>query len=227
MGREDRRCGRPTRSIGRILRRIIRFGRYTYILFSFPQYPHPHTYTCRSLPPRFTILMVFVESEKENYDCAIGTSVLLTLLFAYDALLMGLPHLNFWLYLALPHTLLALCVAGYVYKRGIMHGFPIAYILGFTVFLALAFVHQQSFLRNQNDWRGMDAVGRVLMVGMKAVVAQVSAAQGGMGYMTIESGREVSNAPVERWNAAVELGGTIKDYWRSFINYTNHMAAAV
>lgn len=57
------------------------------------------------------------------------------------------------------------------------------------------------------------------------MVAQVAAAQGGMGYMTIESGREVPS--LEKWNAAVGFGGTIRDYWRSFINYTNHMAAAV
>lgn len=67
---------------------------------------------------------------------------------------MGLPHLNFWIYLALPHTLLGLGVTAYIWKRGIMHGFPIAYVLGFTVLLALAFMHQQNFLRNQNDWRG-------------------------------------------------------------------------
>jgi hypothetical protein len=78
----------------------------------------------------------------------------MTLLFAYDGVVMGSPHLSFWLYLALPHTVLGLGVAAYVWKRGIMHGFPIAYVLGFTVFLALAFVHQQNFLRNQTDWRG-------------------------------------------------------------------------
>jgi hypothetical protein len=80
--------------------------------------------------------------------------VLLTLLFAYDGVLMGLPHLNFWLYLALPHAFLALVVVGYVWKRGILHSFPTAYVLGFVAFLALAFVHQQTFLQNQLDWRG-------------------------------------------------------------------------
>jgi len=84
----------------------------------------------------------------------VATSILLTLLFAYDGVIMGLPHLSFWLYLALPHAMLGLGVAAYVWKRGIMHGFPLAYVLGFTIFLALAFVHQQNFLRNQTDWRG-------------------------------------------------------------------------
>lgn len=41
------------------------------------------------------------------------------------------------------------------------------------------------------------------------------------GYITIESGQELSAA--ERLNA---VGDAIKDYWRNFINYTNHMAAA-
>jgi hypothetical protein len=68
---------------------------------------------------------------------------------------MGLPHLNFWFYLALPHAFLALVVVGYVWKRGILHSFPTAYVLGFVAFLALAFVHQQTFLRNQFDWRGI------------------------------------------------------------------------
>lgn len=93
-------------------------------------------------------------SEKEQYDCAIGTSVLLTVLFAYDGMIMGMPQLNFWKFLVLPHVFLAVIVVGVIWKRGVLHNFPVAYVIGFATFLALAMVHQQNFLRNQSDWRG-------------------------------------------------------------------------
>jgi len=101
-----------------------------------------------------TCTHICLENEKEQYDCAIGTSVLLTFLFAYDGIILGLPQLNFWIYLVLPHTILALVVAAYIWKRGIFHTFPTAYILGFVALLVLAFLHQQTFLQNQRDWRG-------------------------------------------------------------------------
>jgi len=66
---------------------------------------------------------------------------------------MGFPHLNFWTFLVLPHVFLGTAVIGFIWRRGIMHSFPTAYILGFAGFLALAMVHQQNFLRNQSDWR--------------------------------------------------------------------------
>jgi hypothetical protein len=105
-------------------------------------------------PPHKNGQKVIVGSEKEKYDCAIGTSVLLTLLFAYDGVIMGLPHLNFWLYLVLPHVVLAAAVVGMIWRRGTFHEFPTAYVIGFTAFLALAMMHQQNFLQNKNDWRG-------------------------------------------------------------------------
>jgi hypothetical protein len=80
--------------------------------------------------------------------------MLLTLLFAYDGMIMGMPPLNFWKYLVLPHVFLAVVVVGVIWKRGLLHKFPIAYVIGFAAFLTLAMVHQQNFLRNQNDWRG-------------------------------------------------------------------------
>ena len=101
------------------------------------------------------MLTFVLGSEKEQYRCAIGTSVLLTLLFAYDGVVMGMPQLNFWKYLVLPHIFLATIVVGVIWKRGILHKFPIAYVIGFAAFLAFAMVHQQNFLRNQNDWRGI------------------------------------------------------------------------
>jgi len=97
---------------------------------------------------------VIVGSEKEKYDCAIGTSVLLTLFFAYDGVVMGLPHLNFWLYLVLPHVVLAAAVVSMIWNRGTFHEFPTAYVIGFTAFLGLAMMHQQNFLQNKNDCRG-------------------------------------------------------------------------
>lgn len=105
-------------------------------------------------PPHKNGQKVIVGSEKEKYDCAIGTSVLLTLLFAYDGVIMGLPHLNFWLYLVLPHVVLAAAVVGMIWRRGTFHEFPTAYVIGFTAFLALAMMHQQNFLQNKNDLRG-------------------------------------------------------------------------
>ena len=93
-------------------------------------------------------------SEKEKYDCAIGTSVLLTLLFAYDGVIMGMPHLNFWLYLVVPHVVLAAGVLAVVWRRGVFTDYPVGYVIGFTAFLALAMSHQQTFLHNKNDWRG-------------------------------------------------------------------------
>jgi hypothetical protein len=106
---------------------------------------------------------VIVESEKEKYDCAIGTTVLLTLLFAYDGVIMGMPHLNFWLYLVLPHVVLAAGTLAIVWRRGIFNDFPMGYVIGFTAFLALAMMHQQTFLHNKNDWRGMVSAVRQLM----------------------------------------------------------------
>ena len=106
---------------------------------------------------------VIVGSEKEKYDCAIGTSVLLTLLFAYDGVIMGLPHLNFWLYLVLPHVVLAVAVVGLIWRRGTFHEFPTAYVMGFAVFLALAMMHQHYFLQNKNDWRGTVSAVKHLM----------------------------------------------------------------
>jgi hypothetical protein len=111
-------------------------------------------YSQWKVPSQFYCLSYLLENEKEKYDCAIGTSLMLTLLFAYDGVILGAPQVNFWIYLALPHTVLALLVAGYIWKRGLLHSFPTAYILGFTVFLILAFLHQQTFLQNQRDWRG-------------------------------------------------------------------------
>ena len=79
---------------------------------------------------------VTVGSEKEKYECAIGTSVLLTLLFAYDGVVMGLPHLNFWMYLVLPHVVLAVATLAFVWKRGVFNDYPVGYIIGFTAILA-------------------------------------------------------------------------------------------
>lgn len=93
--------------------------------------------------------------EKEKYDCAIGVSILLIFLFGYDGIIMGFPHLNFWMYLVLPHMFLGTVVIGFVWRRGMMHSFPTAYVVGFAGFLALAMVHQQNFLRSQSDWRRM------------------------------------------------------------------------
>jgi hypothetical protein len=95
-----------------------------------------------------------IGSEKEKYDLAIAVSILLIFLFAYDGVILGLPHLNFWTYLVGPHVLLAVIVAAIIWKRGLFHEFPAAYVIGFAAFLSLTMVHQQSFLRNQADWRG-------------------------------------------------------------------------
>jgi hypothetical protein len=74
---------------------------------------------------------------------------------------MGMPQLNFWKYLVLPHVFLAVVVVGVIWKRGVLYNFPIAYVIGFAAFLALAMVHQQNFLRNQNDWKGIIAINGI------------------------------------------------------------------
>ena len=95
-----------------------------------------------------------LESEKEQYNLAIGTSILLTFLFAYDGIVMGFPQLSFWTYLVLPHVLLATVVVGVIWRKGMFHRFPVAYVVGFAAFLALAMVHQHGFVRNHHDWKG-------------------------------------------------------------------------
>jgi hypothetical protein len=98
---------------------------------------------------------LIVGSEKEKYDCAIGTSLILTVLFAYDGVILGFPQLNFWMYLVLPHLILTLTAIGVIWKKGVLYSSPAAYLIGFLAILVLAMCHQQSFLQNQNDWRGI------------------------------------------------------------------------
>ena len=144
-----------------------------------------------------------VGSEKEKYDCAIGTSMVLTLLFAYDGVIMGLPQLNFWLYLVLPHFLLALIVVGVTWKMGVFHAYPAAYILGFTALLAMAMIHQQNFLHNQNEWRGM-----------KVLLSQTLQSHG--NYITIESD---SNITSNEWQKP--FMEALENFWLTVRNYTN------
>ena len=157
-----------------------------------------------------------VENEKEKYDCTIGTSILLILVFAYDGIIMGLPRLNFWMYLVLPHTLLALLVAGYIWKRGILHSFPTAYILGFTAFLILVFLHQQNFLQNQRDWRGNILIGDSDNSGMTALLSHALNSKDGV--ITIDSAPQTT--PNETLTA---VGEAIRNYWQTLVNYTQQM----
>jgi hypothetical protein len=154
-------------------------------------------------------------SEKERFECAIGTSVLLTLLFAYDGFILGLPQVDFWTCLVLPHALIALAIVGVVWKRGLLHEQPVTYAFGFMGILALAMVHQQNFLRNQREWRGISLV--TALIGGITTMLSYAIEQKEGGIVTIEDGSQF--LVKERWEA---VGNVIKDYWETFINYTQH-----
>jgi hypothetical protein len=127
---------------------------------------------------------------------------------------MGLPHLNFWVYLVLPHSVLALGVTGYIWRRGLLHHFPTAYVVGFAAFLALAMVHHQTFLRNQRDWRGIFNNSNANL-GMTAMITH--AIHPKEGVIIIEPANQF---PAERLQA---IGLIIRNYWQTLLNYTNQM----
>lgn len=132
---------------------------------------------------------------------------------------MGFPQLNFWKYLVLPHVLLALVVVGVIWKRGMLHTFPTAYILGFVALLALAMIHQQNYLRNQNDWRGCSPFQKscIDIKGMNAIISSAIESRGSV--LTIDAGSDVSSR--QRWNG---INFALKEYWESLINLTNQLA---
>ena len=148
-------------------------------------------------------VLIFVESEHEKYMCAIATSIVLMLLFVYDGIMMGLPQLNFWMYLELPHFVLAGTVVGVSWRMGLFHAYPAAYILGFTALLAMAMIHQQNFLHNQNEWRGM----KILL--SPTLQSQAS-------YITIEADPDNSSSEWQK-----PFMQALETFWQTLRNYTN------
>ena len=142
------------------------------------------------------------------------------MLFAYDGVIMGLPHLNFWLYLVLPHVVLAAVVVGLIWRRGTFHEFPTAYIIGFTAFLALAMMNQQNFLHDQRDWRGKTQSLRISLVGMQTLLSTMELRPPKISrVLTIDSGPNVTRTEV--WTAFTVA---MRDYWHTVVNYTNQIA---
>jgi hypothetical protein len=163
---------------------------------------------------------VIVGSEKEKYECAIGTSVLLTLLFAYDGVIMGLPHLNFWKYLVLPHVVLAVATLAFVWKRGVFNDYPVGYIIGFTAILALAMNHQQSFLHSKNDWRGNPPNLTISCIGMQLLLSTINTRHDKFSkILTIDAGTNITRTEI--WSAFTLA---MQDYWQTLVNYTNQIA---
>jgi hypothetical protein len=119
-----------------------------------------------------------VESEKEKYRCAVGTSILLGIVFAYDGFAMALPSLNFWVYLVLPHATVALCVAVYIWRHGLLQTSPTAYLFGFVMFLVLCMMHQHNFLQNQRDWAGSSSYAKINLRN-HGILVRCYTAQGG------------------------------------------------
>lgn len=146
--------------------------------------------------------------------------MLLTLLFAYDGVIMGLPHLNFWMYLVLPHVVLAVGTLAVVWKRGVFNDYPVGYIIGFTTFLALAMGHQQTFLHNKNDWRGILPNLTISSIGMQILLSTMSTRPEKISkILTIDAGTNVSRTEV--WTA---FTFAMRDYWQTLVNYTNQIA---
>lgn len=143
--------------------------------------------------------------------------MLLTLLFAYDGLIMGFPQANFWTYLVLPHVLLAATVVGATWRKGMLHKYPVAYVLGFAALLVLTMVHRQNFLFHHNDWKGMNLKILKLIVAMSILLQRAA----GPGNDAIEPRQDLWFN--ERWTA---LGFAARDYWHSFLNYTNFTATS-
>jgi len=132
VGREDRRFGGSADQIGWILRGTFLIGRSS-----------------------LNRIKLILGSEKEKFDLAVWISIILTLVFAYDGVFLGLPHVDFWLCLVLPHTLVGFGIAAVVWRKGFFHSMPTTYIIGFAGILVLATMHQQAFIRQQQDWRGI------------------------------------------------------------------------
>jgi|SRR5271154_1926290 len=88
------------------------------------------------------------------YDCAIWCSLVLMGVFGYDGFIMGFVELSFWRWVVLPHVLVAVGVVCVIWRKGVFQSFPVAYILGFAAFLAITMVNQQTFLRNQIEFKG-------------------------------------------------------------------------
>ena len=143
--------------------------------------------------------------------------MLLTLLFAYDGLIMGFPHANFCTLLVLPHVLFAATVVGAFWRKGLLYQYPVAYVLGFAAFMVLTMVHQQNFLYRQNDWKGMSLNMLKLIIAMRILVQR----EAGPRNDTIEPKQDLWFN--ERWTA---LGFAAKDYWQSFLSYTNFTATS-
>src|SRR5271169_4697440 len=105
---------------------------------------------------------------------------------------MGMPHLNFWLYLVLPHVVLAVGTLAFVWKRGVFNDYPVGYIIGFTAFLALAMSHQQTFLHSKNDWRGNLPNLTILWIGMQLVLSTIDARPDKLSkILTIDAGTNI------------------------------------